>query len=236
MNIVDVCIVCTILLIALSGFRRGVFKQAVITIGSIFIFVLAYKLKDPLANFFSYNLPFFNFKGDFLGLSTINIIVYQMLAFLIVLSILSVILGIIIKITGLFETILKFTVVLSIPSKILGFFLGLIEGYLVIFIVLFFLNQPAMNIDILNESKYMPKIINNSFGLSSYVKKTNDSINEIYKLGKDYVLTNDSNTFNKNAIDVMLKNKIITVDYVETLISKGKINIIEIDEILNKYR
>ena len=34
----------------------------------------------------------------------------------------------------------------------------------------------------------------------------------------------------------MLKNKVITVEYVENLIEKDKININGIDNVLNKYR
>ncbi len=235
MSIVDVCIIILILICGLSGLKRGVFKQAVITIGSILVFILAYYFKDYLANFFSYNFPFFNFKGEFSGISTINIIMYQLLAFFITFSVFSAILSILIKITGIFEKILKMTIILSIPSKILGFLLGLVEGYLVVFILLFVISQPAFNLSIIDDSKFSPVILTTSPGLSKIVRGTENSIIEIYDLGKDYVITKDASEFNKNSIDIMLKNKIITREYVEKLISKNKINIENIDDILNKY-
>lgn len=236
LGIVDACIIVLLLMFAVVGLKRGVFKQAVITIGTLVVFILAYYTKDYLANFLSYNLPFFNFGGDFLGLTTLNIILYQLIAFLVMFSLFSAILVVLIKITGVFEKILKMTIILGIPSKILGFILGAIEGYIVIFVVLFFLNQPAINIDILNESKAMPVIVNSSPGLSKIVSKTEKTIIEVYDLGKDYIKDKDSDKFNRNSIDIMLKNKVITVEYVEKLKEKGKINISSLDEILNKYR
>lgn len=236
LGIVDACILVLILVFAAGGAKRGVFKQTVVTVGTIFVFILSYYFKDYLANYFSYNLPFFNFAGEFTGLSTLNIIMYQLLAFLIMFILFSAVLVVLIKITGVFEKILKFTIILGIPSKILGFILGAIEGYIVVFVALFFLNQPAIDLEILNESKAMPVIVNSSPVLSNVVSKTQDTIIEIYDLGKGYVITQDKNKFNKNAIDVMLKNKIITVNYVDVLIEKDKISISGINEILNKYR
>ena len=137
MSIIDILVVILILICGVVGFKRGVFKQAVVTIGTVLVFVLSYHFKDYLANFFSYNLPFFNFTGEFAGLSSINIIMYQMIAFLIMFAFFGTILAVLIKITGIFEKILKFTIVLGIPSKILGLLLGLVEGYIVAFVFLF---------------------------------------------------------------------------------------------------
>ena len=114
--------------------------------------------------------------------------------------------------------------------------MGFIEGYVIIFIGLFFLSQPVINLEILNESKYMPKIVNSSPVLSSIVKKTGNSISEIYDLGKDYANDKNKDKFNRNAIDIMLKNKIITVEYVDKLITKEKINIPNINSVLNNYK
>lgn len=235
MGIVDIFIIILILICGGIGFKRGVFKQAVITIGTILVFILSYYFKDYLADFFSFNLPFFKFIGDFQGVSTINIIMYQMLAFLIMFALFSSILAILIKVTGIFEKILRFTIILGIPSKILGLILGLVEGYVITFILLFVLSQPAFKIDIINNSNFSNTILNSSPILSDIVSDTRDTVIEIYELGKDYVIDKDADKFNKNSIDIMLKNNIITKEYVEKLIKKDKINISNIDEVLNKY-
>ena len=59
MNIVDVVIVLLILLCGVVGFKRGVFKQLVSTVGFVLVFILAFYLKNPVAEFLSLNLPFF---------------------------------------------------------------------------------------------------------------------------------------------------------------------------------
>lgn len=235
-GIVDAVIICLVLLFAVTGLKNGFFKQTVLTIGTILVFIVSYYLKDYIANFLSYNLPFFNFSGPFLGLESVNIIMYQMVAFLICVVFLSAVLVVLLKITKVFEKILTATIILGIPSKILGFIVGLIEGYVIVFIMLFFLSQPAVNISILEESQFMPKIVNSSPVLSNIVSDTSDTIKEMYVLVDEYRKDNNSDKFNKNSIDIMLKNKIISVDYVENLIEKDKIKTKGLEVVLNKYR
>lgn len=235
MEIVDVIIICLILSFAISGLKNGFFKQSVLTIGTILVFVFSYYFKDYLADIFSYNLPFFNFPGPFDGLETVNIVLYQMIAFLIVFIFLIAVLVVLLKITKTFEKILSITIILGIPSKILGFVVGLIEGYVITFIALFFLSQPAVNIEMLNNSQLMPKILNSSPILSDIVSDTSKTIDEMYDLVDEYIKDKDKDKFNKNTIDIMLKNKIISVEYVEELIKTNKLKTDNLDEILKKY-
>ena len=121
MNIVDAIIILLILACGVAGFKRGVLKQLVSTVGFVIIVILAFYLKNPIAEFLSLHLPFFNFGGSFANVTSLNIILYQIISFILVIFILEVILGILIRVTGVIETILKFTIILGIPSKILGF-------------------------------------------------------------------------------------------------------------------
>lgn len=235
MEIFDILIILVILSFGATGLKNGFFKQTVLTVGTILVFLLSYKFKDYIANFLSYHLPFFDFVGPFEGLTIINIILYQMISFIFVFLLLTSVLVVLLKVTGVFEKILKFTIVLGIPSKILGFIVGLTQGYVIVFIALFFLSQPAVNINIINESKLKPVILNSSPVLSKVVKNTNDTVKELYVLVKDYTKTQDKDSFNKNSIDIMLKNKVITVSYVEELIERNKLDI-TVSSILDKYR
>lgn len=236
MNIIDILIILLIILGGVIGWEKGFFKQTVSTVGIIIVFILAFYLKNPLAEFISLLFPFFDFGGVFKGITAINIILYQLVSFIIILAVLSVVLNVIIKVTGIVEKILKFTIILGIPSKILGFIVGLIEAYVIIFVVLFFASQPAFNFEPLNESKITPKILESTPVLSNIAGEMVNTVNDLYSLGDKYVSESDSNNFNKEAIDIMLKHKIITVNYVEKLIDKNKINIVGIDSVLNKYR
>ncbi len=224
MNIVDVAIVMLLLLGGVSGLKNGFFKQGVVLLGTILCFILAWYLKDILANFLSFTLPFFNFAGVFEGLTSLNIVMYQLISFIILLSIFSSVLAVIIKFTGVFEKLLNITIILGIPSKILGFILGLLEAYVIIFAILFFFNQPAFNLEIINDSELTPKIVNSSPVLSSVVGNMNDAINDIYDITKTYNDNQNKDLFNRRVVNSLLEHEVIDQEYLNKLREKGKIN------------
>ena len=232
LGIVDAVIIVIIMSGAAYGFKNGFFKQTVFLIGTLICFILAYYLKDYLANFLSFNLPFLGVNG----LVSLNILIYQAISFFIILGLLGFLFGFILKAVNLFENILKATVILSIPSKILGLVVGLIEGYIIAFILVFLVKQPYVNLDIVHESKLADVIVNSSPGLSNIVNKSNDTAIEIYDLTFQYNETKDKDKFNRDSIDIMLNNGVITVSYMDKLIETNKININGIDDVLNKYR
>lgn len=224
MNIIDVIIVVFLLFGGATGASNGFIKQSVVLIGTVLCFVLSWYFKDIIANSLSYNLPFFNFAGDFEGLTSLNIVLYQLISFLLLMILFTSLLSVLIKVSGVIEKILNFTIILGIPSKILGFIVGVLESYVILFVVLFFLYQPVFNIDIINDSKLAPKVVNSSLVLSNVVSDMNDSVKEIYDLQKDYSKNKDAKTYNKRVIDILLKHDVIDMEYVEKLEEKGKIN------------
>ena len=78
-TVIDVSIFLFLIMGAIVGFKRGVIKSAVTFLGAIVVIVLAFSLKNPVAKFFYSFCPFFNFAGDFEGLTTLNIIIYEVL-------------------------------------------------------------------------------------------------------------------------------------------------------------
>lgn len=235
MNIVDAVIILIVLCGAVVGFKRGVIKELVMTVGFLLVFIVSFYLKNPIAEWLSPYLPFFDFWGIFEGVTVLNIILYQILAFLVVFSIVMVIFRILLEISGFIETILKFTIILGIPSKILGAIVGAIEGFVIAFMVVFVLNQPMLDIGIMNDSKYKDKVLNTPV-LTNIVSSVNETVRDVYELMKDEECKKDHNVFNRRAIDVMLEHKMITVGYVEKLIDNGKIAVPGIDSVLNNYR
>lgn len=237
MNIIDAVIILFILTMGVIGLKKGVIKQTVSTLGFIAIIILAFYLKNPIAEFLSLHLPFFKFGGFYEGMTTLNIILYQLIAFIIVIILLEVILQALIKISGIVEKILKFTIILGIPSKILGFIVGIVEGFVITFIVLFFLKQPAFNIKIIEESSLTNPILNSTPVLSQISQGFVNTFNDLYELGKEYSDDNtNKNDLNLASIDVMLKHKIIKPSYVIKLVDVDKIDVAGIDSVVNKYR
>lgn len=237
MNIVDAIIVLLILACGVAGFKRGVLKQTVSTVGFIIVVILAFYLKNPIAEFLSLHLPFFSFGGNLANTASLNIILYQLISFVLVILVLKTVLGILIRITGVIEKILKFTVILGIPSKILGFVVGVVEGFIITFILLFFLRQPGFNLKIFDGSKLTNPILNSTPVLSQVAGGFVDTFNDLYELGNDYYEQKlDANTLDLKSIDVMLEHKIITYNYVIKLVDAKKIKITGIDNVINKYR
>lgn len=231
-NIVDIIIILFILLCGVAGFKRGIFKQLVLCVGLILTFYLAYKFKDPLGEFFLLRLPIFDFPNLFKGVITLNIIVYQTLAFVLILAVLLLIFDFILSITGLFEKLLKITIILGIPSKILGFIGGLLEGYVVVFVILFFLTQPAFSFQFFQDSNLSQKILTSSPVLTDITKDTVEVVKEIYALKDE----KDTKLLNQKSLDIMLEHGIVTYDTAKKLSDEGKINFEGIDEVLNKHK
>ena len=222
-NIVDIIIIIFILLSGIMGWKRGVFKQLVLCVGTILIFYLAYKFKDPVGDWFLLNtsLPMFDFPNLFKGVITLNILVYQTLAFVVVLSI-----------TGLFEKLLRITIVLGIPSKILGFIGGLIEGYVIAFVILFFLTQPAFSFSFFQDSDLSKRILTSSPVLSDIANDKVSVVEDIYKLKDE----KNTTVLNQKTLDMMLDKKVVSYKTANELYKKGKINFDGIESILDKYK
>ncbi len=221
MNILDALLIVLLIISIMSGIRRGFVKQVVLLLGIVGVLVISFYLKNPVATFLYKHLPFFNFNGIFKGVSIINILLYEVIAFLLVFALLYLILRVLLKISGLIENLLKATIVLGIFSRILGAIVGFIEGYIIIFILLFITSQPFANVTGIEESYLANKILDNTPIMSNAVKDTRDLLKEVNELTKVY--KSDSKEFNNKAIDLFVKYDIITEENLEYLIEKGKI-------------
>ena len=232
MNLIDFIIIIFIFTLGVVGLKRGVFKELVLCLGTIILFYFAYKFKNSLGNFFLLKFPLFDFLNLFKGVITLNILVYQLIAFILILAVLLVIFEIILSVTGLFEKILKITIILGIPSKILGFIVGLIEGYVIAFVILFFLNQPAFSFDFLMESKFTNNILTSSPVLTNITSNMVETFESIYALKDE----KDTNKLNQKTLDIMLDKGVVEYDVVSELYNNNKLKFEGIEIVLNKYK
>jgi uncharacterized membrane protein required for colicin V production len=236
-NIVDILIFLFILCSALIGMKRGFTKELICFIGFFLIVILSFIFKNYLSILMYEHLPFFKFSGLFKGITTLNILIYEVIAFFITLSLLLIIFRIIKLISSVFEKLLSLTIILGIPSKILGFIIGIIDGITWTFIILYIVSLPIFNIKEIENSKLKKVILEQTPILSNMVKDTISSTNEFIELKDEYIKDkNITNTeFDRKAIDIFLKNKIISKESVEKLVEKDKLKIDNIEEILEKY-
>ena len=232
MGIADIIIIVILLAFAFLGFKRGVFQSLVAVLGFIAIVCLAYWLKNYLGDFFVLNLPFTKYTFIPGGSMVLNVITYQVVAFIIVIIVLGIIYKVLLLITGIFEKLLRITIILGIPSKILGLIIGVLEGYIVVYLILFFIAQPFMRIDLLENSKYANIILKDTPVLSGFAEDTFTIINEIDATFKN----NGNDNFDLKLTELILKRNITSVDVMQKLVDNKKIEVQGIQELLNNYQ
>lgn len=234
-NLLDVIIIFIILFSALIGFKKGAIKSTVSFVGLILVVIISYSLKNPIANFLITHLPFIDFGGLFKGVSVLNILIYEAIAFLIIFSLLEIILNIVIKLSGIVEKFLNATIILGIPSKILGGILGILEGIIYSFALAFILSFFSFSIELTQNSKLNNILLNHTPILTSFAQKSSEAINEIYELKDKYKNTSNKEEYNYAAMDILLKNKVVSIDTTKKLIEQNKLSINNIESLLQKY-
>lgn len=233
LNVIDAIIILILLLGGIVGFKEGAIKKIVSIVGVILVVILSFILKNHLSVFFYENLPFIDLWGVFKGIQVLNIVFYEMLAFLIIASVLTIIYKVIVGLTGIVEKLLKATVLLSIPSKILGFIVGLIEHYLWIYLFLFVLSLPVFNIKDIYESKTAMFIMTKTPLLSTYTNKTIDIYNDLHSI-IDNRKDKTNVEVNEEAMELMLKYEIITPESAHKLVDRNKVQVDD-DSFIDSY-
>lgn len=234
LNIIDIIIMLFILLGGVIGFKEGVIKKTTSIVGLILVIVISFILKNHLSVFFYENLPFIDFWGVFKGIQVLNIVFYEVIAFLLIASVLMIVYKVLMLLTGFIEKILKATIILSIPSKILGFFVGLLEAYIWIYVALFVLTLPIFNIKSIYNSESAMFIMTKTPVLSKYTEKTVDIYNELYDIVKNKD-TKTSEQINKEAMELMLEYEIITPESAQKLVDKNKVSLKD-DSFIDNYK
>ena len=212
-------------------------KTGVSLVALIIVFVISYVFKEHIGNFLCKYLPFFNFSGNIKGLVSLNILIYQLAGFLIILAVLMGVYTIIMTLTGWIQKLVNMTILLKLPSSIGGGIIGLIEGYLVTFLILLIAMIPMQTMTLLKESKLADFILNKTPIVSESTSDLTKSAFEIYSL-VDQVTNKkiDINEANLKSIDIMIRYKVITPHTVEQLIVLDKLeDVVGLDHVLNRY-
>lgn len=237
MNILDIVIVLILIMSAIIGFKRGAIKEIVSLVGIIIVFIVAFAFKGVLGNVLCKWLPFFNFAGNLEGVTVLNILLYQLIAFLIIYSLLFSIYMIVMKISGVVQKLVHMTVILWLPSKIIGAVVAFITGYVMVFVVLLALLIPLKDTDMFKESKFANYVVYDTPILAGSAENISRSINEVYTLGEDLSKGDISkNEANLETMDILLKYKIVSPKTAKELVALDKLDGISgLDSIIQKY-
>ena len=237
MSLLDIVIVLVLAMSAIIGFKRGAIKEIVSLVGIIIVFVVSFSLKGVIGNVLCKWLPFFNFAGNFEGVTVLNILLYQLLAFLIIYSLLFSVYMIVLKVSGVVQKLVHMTVILWLPSKLIGAVVAFVTGYVMVFVVLLALLIPLKNTDFFLESKFANYIVYDTPILAGSAENISTSINEVYTLGEDLSKGEISkNEANVKTMDVLLKYKIVSPKTARQLVVLDKLDgITGLEKVIEKY-
>ena len=224
MNVVDVIIIALLILGGVAGFKAGVIKKLTDFIGMFVVIILAFYLKNYISVIMYENLPFFNFFGLINGIDALNILLYEVIAFLVIFIALLFILKVVLMLTGLVEKILKATVILSIPSKLLGIVVGVIEMYVYLFLILVIVSLPIFDSSFLKDSKMNNFILNNTPVLSGVSEEIIDIYGDVYNI-IDNRKNKTNEQLNEEILKVLIDKKVVTKESAKKLVDKNKIHI-----------
>ena len=224
MNVVDVIIIVLLILGGVAGFKAGVIKKLTDFIGMFVVIILAFYLKNYISVIMYENLPFFNFFGLINGIDALNILLYEVIAFLVIFIALLFVLKVVLMLTGLVEKILKATVILSIPSKILGIVVGVIEMYVYLFLILVIVSLPIFDSSFLKDSKMNNFILNNTPVLSGVSGEIIDIYGDVYNI-IDNRKNKTNEQLNEEILKVLIDKKVVTKESAKKLVDKNKIHI-----------
>ena len=230
LNVFSIGIVLILIGYLIGGWKNGVVKETASIIGIIIVFFVSYFLMGIVGNFLCTILPFFKFDG----LVSLNILIYQAIAFILLFSILMGVYRLLLKISNGLQKIINATIILIIPSKILGAIIGLITGWITIFIVLL---VPLKDFDQFKDSKMNNIVLFHTPVLSDTVKPFTKGALEIYDVSSKIANKDiEMNEANLKSIDIMLKYKLVDKDTVENLVKNKKLKGIKnIDSVLSNY-
>ncbi len=224
MNVVDVIIIALLILGGVAGFKAGVIKKLTDFIGMFVVIILAFYLKNYISVIMYENLPFFNFFGLINGIDALNILLYEVIAFLVIFIALLFVLKVVLMLTGLVEKILKATVILSIPSKLLGIVVGVIEMYVYLFLILVIVSLPIFDSSFLKDSKMNNFILNNTPVLSGVSEKIIDIYGDVYNI-IDNRKNKTNEQLNEEILKVLIDKKVVTKESAKKLVDRNKIHI-----------
>ncbi len=228
-NNVGSAIVNVILLVLLaagiySGYKKGFLESSVRFIGIDIAIIGAYMFKNPISVFLYTHLPFFEMNGVFKGISILNVIVYELIAFILLFVLIMLVIKIVCKLTGLVDRLLSFILLFGLPNKILGAIVGFVETIIILFFVSFGV-KFACNFNNINLPESLMDDIVNMPVLKNTFGDTLSSLDEITSLAKKYEDQQDKDEFSREAVDILLKYDIITEENLQILIDSGKITI-----------
>lgn len=231
--IVNTVIICVFVISLVVGYKKGFAETSSNFVISILSMILAYIFKNPVSVSMYTNLPFFNLDGMFKGVSIINVLIYELIAYLLLFLVFNVLLAFLFNLTNIAKIVFSLLVRIRIPNRLFGAIFCFLQVYLfmyfVSFIVLFFCNISNYTFldDTLVNKIYKTPILHET------LEPVYNTLSDITKLVDKYDSVNTKEEFNQESIKILLKYDVISEDNVRLLVDKKKLDIDNVDELFN---
>lgn len=237
MSIIDIIFIIILIVGAIIGYKDGAISSILHMIGALLIFVLAFYLKGPVSMILFELLPFNIQSGIFEGISSFNFLIYEGIAFLILIIVLSIILKILLRLTKVLNKVINKTIILALPNKLIGLLFGALRYFIFGFIYLFIISLIPYTSNYIKSSSFSMAILNNTPILTSITKDFNHTIKDIYALIDKYdeKSVDEKEKLDYEVLDVLLKYDIVTPETVKKMDKNNKIKVENVDELINKY-
>ena len=221
--VISIIVILVLVSDIIAGYKKGFLENTIKFLRVVISMLIAYLFKGSLSSYLYLNYPFFNLDGIFKGVSSVNILIYEVLAFFVLYIIVSLILKIICDILKLEERLLRLISIIGVPNKIMGAIFGGLKSLIFLYFILslFFVVSTFFEIDTgesLGDYIVDIPILKNTFG------SVLDSFDQISELALEYEHIQDKSQLNTDAIDILLKYDIISEDNLELLIESGKVD------------
>ena len=223
MGLLDIVIVLILIISMFIGLKQGFLKGIISLIGISLISIISFLFRDNLADILLKICPFFKFSGAYEGISSLNILIYEGIAFAAIFMLLFGILAVILSITGLIQKIIDISVVLTLPSKILSLVVGLINGAVIVFIMLFVMLNINPARKHVYKSYIAKTIMERTVVLSSSTSNSYLAYEEINNTIKSCKKEHNKNKCNTDVANTLIKHEIVSKDDVEELILLRKL-------------
>lgn len=243
MGIVDIIILILIIKSGVTGFKKGFFNEILDIIAIVFSVIMAFKYMGLVADLFYQTFPFFNLKILGVSIVSLNIFLYQVLAFVIMALLIYAACNIVITITGLFRKIasLKLSPKFDLLHSIFGAVVGALNGYVLVFVFLIIISPFLNNFAFYRNSSVKNAILYNTPILTKRVDKYTSALKDVTLLAdtisNDKKKVKNSNKYNLEALDIMLKYKVVSVETISSLNDRNRLTSIKnVEDVINKYK
>ena len=225
MNYVGIAILVIILLGVLFGIKKGAIREIFELIGTVATLIISYLLKGYLTSALIKFMPFFNFKG-YVGLYSLNFLIYDVISFVVVFVLLYCILNILINIAGFVDYLDGLRLVYGVVSKIIGAVFGAINAVVFIFVVCYIMLQIPYTQKYVMNSKIATSIVERTKVLNVTFSKGILAGEDVYFKLKDYSgAEEDVENMNISIAISVAKYTLVDKPLIQTCIDNGKLHL-----------